>query len=96
MDTLEIVLEPDQHQALIEIARCEGRSISDLVREILEQYLTGQDREVQTQREIRAIGELTQIRRQIQEQHGVYGVDPVAKVREERDQDMKRVWKDEA
>lgn len=92
----QILLEPGQHQALTEIAQREGRSISDLVREIVGEHLVERDREVRRQRELQAIEELTHIRKQIQEQQGVYHVDLVAEVREERDQDMERVWGDEA
>ncbi|NUM49094.1 MAG: ribbon-helix-helix protein, CopG family [Anaerolineales bacterium] len=35
----QILLEPDQHQALTEIARQEKRSISEVVREMLRQQL---------------------------------------------------------
>jgi hypothetical protein len=35
----QILLEPTQHQALIEIARQEQRSISDIVRQIIAQHL---------------------------------------------------------
>jgi hypothetical protein len=33
----QILLEPEQHQALTQIAQNEGRSLSDLVREIVDQ-----------------------------------------------------------
>jgi hypothetical protein len=91
----QILLEPEQHQALTEIAQREGRSISDLVREIVGRHLAERDREVRLQRELQAIEELTHIRKQIQEQHGIYHVDLVAEAREERDRDMERVWGDE-
>lgn len=91
----QILLEPEQHQALTEIAQREGRSISDLVREIVGRHLAERDREVRLQRELQAIEELTHMRKQIQEQHGIYHVDLVAEVREERDRDMERVWGDE-
>ncbi len=35
----QILLEPEQHRALSEIAEREGRSISDVVREIIRQQL---------------------------------------------------------
>ena len=35
----QLLLEAEQHQALVKIAEQEGRSISDLVREIVEQHL---------------------------------------------------------
>jgi hypothetical protein len=96
MVALEIVLELEQHQALAEIAQLEGRSISDLVREIVGQHLAERDRGVQTQREIQAIEELTQIRKQLQEEHGTYRGDLLDEVREEREQDVERVWGDKA
>lgn len=39
MHRTQILLEPDQHQALMEIARKEKRSISDVAREMLRQQL---------------------------------------------------------
>ncbi len=92
----QILLEPEQHQALTEIAEREGRSLSDLVREIVRQHLAEQDQEARLLREIQAIEELTQIRKQVQEQHGVYRVDLLSEVREEWEQDTERVWRDEA
>jgi hypothetical protein len=92
----QILLEPEQHRALTQIAQREGRSVSDVVREILRQHLAERDREAQLQRELRAIEELTRIRRQLQEQHGVYQVDLLDEVRAEREQDVERVWGNEA
>ena len=91
----QILLESEQHRTLAEIAHNEGRSISDLVREIVGQYLAEQNQKARLQREIQAIEELTHIRRQLQEQHGVYEVDLVTEVRAEREQDTARVWRDE-
>ena len=39
MQRTQILLEPEQHKALAEIARREKRSLSDLVREMLEKQL---------------------------------------------------------
>ena len=39
MQRTQILLEPEQHQALAEIARREKRSLSDLVREMVEKQL---------------------------------------------------------
>jgi Arc/MetJ-type ribon-helix-helix transcriptional regulator len=88
----QILLEPDQHEALAEIAREENRSISDLVREIVRQWLALQDREAQLQRELQALEELTKMRLQIQEEHGVYAGNLIDEVRAERDADVDRVW----
>ncbi len=39
MHRTQILLEPEQHKALAEIARRERRSISDLIREMLQKQL---------------------------------------------------------
>ena len=98
MNTLyraQILLEPEQHQALSDIAQHEGRSISELVREIVRQHLAQREQAERQQTEMRAIQELTQILRQLQEQHGVYQVDLLTEVRAEREQDVEHVWGDE-
>jgi len=91
----QILLEPEQHQALTEIARKEGRSLSDLVREIVRQHLAQQGRATRLQREIEAIDALTQIRRQLHAEHGIYPTDLLAEVRVEREQDVEHVWSDQ-
>ena len=91
----QILLEPEQHAALVEIAQTENRSISDLVREIVRQWLDEQDRDAQLARELQALDELTQMRLAIQEQHGVYMGDLLEEARAERDEDMDRVWRGE-
>ena len=98
MNTLyraQILLEPEQHQALTDIAQHEGRSISDLVREIVRRHLAQREQADRRQAEMQAIQELTQIRKQLQRQHGVYQVDLLTEVRAEREQDVERVWGDE-
>jgi plasmid stability protein len=92
----QLLLEPEQHQALAKIAEQEGRSISDLVREILRQHLLERDREAQKLNALRAIEELAQIRERLREEHGVYQTDPLAEVRAERDQEMDRILRGEA
>ncbi len=91
----QILLEPEQHQALTEIAQREGRSISDLVREIVRQHLAERDQAARLQHEMQAIEELAQIRRELQEQHGIYQADLLAEVRAEREQDAERIWRNE-
>ena len=91
----QILLEPEQHRTLADIAEKEGRSISEVVREIVGQYLVEREQETQLQKEMQAIEALTQIRRQIEQRHGVYQGDLLAESREEREQDFDRVWAQE-
>lgn len=92
----QILLEPEQHRTLAQIAEREGRSISEVVREIVGQYLVEREQETQLQREMQAIDILTQIRCQIEQKHGVYQGDLLAEIRAEREQEIDRVWSQEA
>ena len=87
----QLLLEPEQHQALAEIARQEGRSISDLVRVILREHLIERDHEARKQQEMQSLEGLTQIRERLQQQYGVYQGDLLAKVRAEREEEQARV-----
>jgi hypothetical protein len=92
----QILLEPEQHRTLAELAEREGRSISDLVRESVQAYLVKRERETRREREQQALDKLAEIRARIQARHGILDVDLVAEIREERDRDNERVWRGEA
>jgi len=44
MQRTQILLEPEQHKALREIANKEGRSLSDLIRQMLDEQLKERNR----------------------------------------------------
>ena len=92
----QLLLESEQHEALAEIAEQEGRSISDLVREIVRRHLVERDREAQILAALQAIERLTEIREGLREEHGMYQGDPLAEVRAEWEEDVERVWRGEA
>jgi len=92
----QILLEEQQHRALARIAEQEGRSISDLVREIVRDHLAQRDQEARTPSELQALEQLSWIRGRLQEEHGTYQGDLLAEVRTERQEDMDRVWRGEA
>ena len=84
----QILLEPQQHRSLYELAQAEGRSMSELVREAVAQYLVEHDdRQDRWQANLE---ELTRIREEIQERFGVYPGDLVAELREERADELER------
>ena len=91
----QILLEPKQHRALSEIAEHEERSISDIVRESVQIYLAARERETQRERALQALQDLTAIRQHLQEQQGIFDGDLVAQIRQEREQDVERVWRNE-
>jgi predicted DNA-binding protein len=91
----QLLLEAEQHEALAEIAEEEGRSISDLVREIVRQHLVEREKESARLRASQAIERLAGIRAGVREAHGVYHGDLLAEVRAEREEDRERTWRDE-
>jgi hypothetical protein len=92
----QLLLESEQHRALAEIAEQEGRSISDLVREIVQHHLAERSQQAQNLSALQAIERLTQIRVGLQEEHGTFQGDPLAEVRAEWEEDAERVWRGEA
>jgi hypothetical protein len=91
----QILLEPEQHRTLSELAEREGRSISDLVRESVQVYLVERDQETQREREQKALDRLAELRERIRERHGILNIDLVGEARDERDRDNERVWRGE-
>lgn len=84
----QILLEPEQHQALANIASQRQQSISHLVREIVQAYLVGNDRVAQLQEELEAIENLAHLRQEIQAQHGTIQADLLADARDEREAEL--------
>ncbi|MCW5849153.1 MAG: hypothetical protein KIT87_03640 [Anaerolineae bacterium] len=91
----EILLEPAQHQALAEIAQCEGRSISDIAREMIgEKLAERQPAQVPNGDEYLAL--LDRLSREWQQAYAARGgrepdfdvVEEINKMREERDAEI--------
>ena len=87
----QILLEPEQHQALTEIAEQEDRSLSDLVREILRDYLEQLQEENKVQQGLEALQRLKAIREETRQRYGVYQGNIVDEIREERDEEIDRI-----
>jgi hypothetical protein len=88
----QILLEPEQHKALKGIAQEEGRSLSDVMREIVDQFLAGREQDLQKQRELQALQDLADMRQQIRAQHGPLRANLLAEARAEWEQDVERIW----
>ena len=84
----QILLEPEQHQALSDIAAQRQQSISHVVREIVQDYLVERDLDEQQRQEILALQSLTQLRQTIQAQHGLIRTDLLAEARDEREAEL--------
>ena len=88
----QILLEPEQHKALVLIAQQEKRSISDIVREIISQHLKERAIDAKRQRAMDALERLTCLRERIEDQYGVYQGDLIAEARAERDGQTEHTW----
>lgn len=90
----QILLEPDQHKGLGELAKRDGRSISEIVREVVRVYLSDQDQEAQLARELKALEKLDEFRSMIKQQRGSLDDAILEDARENRDQQLSFLWKD--
>ena len=87
----QVLLESEQHEALAAIAEQEGRSISDVLREIVREHLVERDREARNLDALQAVEKLTRIRESVEQRYGTCPRDLVAEVRAEREAEMERV-----
>jgi predicted DNA-binding protein len=92
MHRTQILLEPEQHQALAEIARSEGRSVSEIVREIIRQRLEEREQEIDAdvKRRLEAMERIREFRNRILARRGgkpidIDVVEMINQMREERD-----------
>ncbi len=90
MQRTQLLLEPEQHRALAEIARQEGRSISDVVREMVQRQIEQRRESARADRE-RRLAALDRIRRhrdQAIERRGgrLIDLDVVALIRQAREE----------
>ena len=92
----QILLEPDQHKLLAEAARQGERSISDLVREIVQEWALRQEGAGVWEKRSRALERLRQIRESMAKEYGIYQGDLIEEIREEQDTDQRRIWRGQA
>ena len=81
----QILLEERHRTELERLARGAGRSISELVREIVDEYLNRMSEEESARQSLAAVDELTTLRRRIESKHGRLPVSLLDELREERD-----------
>ena len=95
MHRTQLLLEPNQYKNLRTLAQQEQRSISEIVREILDQYLEENDQRTRWIRRSQALNRLSVLRARVQKRTGVYAGDLVAAARDERDEDFMHIWQGE-
>ena len=86
----QLLLEPEQHAKLQDIAEYEQRSLSDVVREAVDVYLAARSTASRRERGARALDRATELRRRMRDKRGgkpmaVDLPEVLEKLREERD-----------
>ncbi|NLE11688.1 MAG: ribbon-helix-helix protein, CopG family [Actinobacteria bacterium] len=84
----QILLEESQRTALEKLARESGRSMSELVRSAMDDYLTGVSEDESARRALAAIDELAEIRHLIEQKHGPLPATLLEELRDERDAEI--------
>jgi len=89
----QILLEPEQHRKLQQIARREGRSISAVAREVIQVGLEVVEREADAiwRKRMDAVDQLSIIREEAQRKYGTYTGDFIDEVRSEREKQLDAV-----
>ena len=91
MSRNQLILDNAHDRRLREIAYREGKSISEVVRQILDEYFAEKDRQAREEA-LKALDELDRIR-EAAARYGVYEDDLVNEAREERLREIEDVWK---
>ena len=84
----QVLLERKQHQALQALAAAEGRSMSEIIRVAVAEYLVELDEEHDLQNWETTLRELAKIREGIRARHGTLPEDFVLRDREEREEEL--------
>ena len=85
----QILLEPEQHAALKRLAKRQDRSLSAVVRDMIQEALDRAD--YRYERRMAVLDEMRELREEYAEKYGVYeGEDPVEAVRREDAEDIDR------
>ena len=81
----QVLLEPEQHQALAALARERGSSVSEVLRGVVRGFLAKQAGLGAQRSQVFALDTLAKIRAGIQARSGVLAADLVAEARAERE-----------
>ena len=89
----QILLEPEQHKKLAEIAARAGRSVSDVVREAVTDYVVTRTHEDERERRLNALERIKRHREEMLRERGgkpfeIDVVELINQMREERDNDL--------
>lgn len=93
MHRTQVLLEPGQHRALARLAQEQGRSISEIIREIIREDLAQRNRGVMTRRRLEALDRIREHREEILRERGGHPLgfdvtDLIDQIRSTRDEEV--------
>jgi hypothetical protein len=84
----QILLERQQHESLQALAAAEGRSMSEIIREAVAEYLIERDEDSQRQRDLDWLDELVKLREEIRAESGDFPEELLLDFRAEREEEL--------
>jgi len=84
----QILLEEDQHSRLERLARESGRSMSQLMREIVAEHLARASEDETVRLSLAALDDLARLRNTVARKHGILSVRFLDELRDERDDEV--------
>lgn len=84
----QILLEREQHESLQQLAAAAGRSVSDVVREAVADYLVDQERVRKRESWEKTLNEFVKLRAAIEAEHGILPEDFFLRDRDEREEEL--------
>jgi plasmid stability protein len=95
MNRTQLLLDDEQDRRLREMAARQNQSLSETIRQILDEYFAEQDRRTQEEA-LRTLDQLDHIRESASAQYGVYEGEPVNEARQERERQVEDVWQQQS
>lgn len=95
MYRMQLLLKPEQRKRLERVAKREGRTFSDTARRALEEGLRVMEGDTDSvwEKRLEALEYLNGLRKQIQDERGVYQGDLVKDARLDRDTQIEQTWR---
>ena len=94
LQRIQVLVKASQHEQVAKLAAAQGSSVSAVIRELIDEGL--RERERKKARQLVALERLAEMRKELEGKYGAYEGDVVAEDREERMQEMERVWRGES
>jgi plasmid stability protein len=95
MNRTQLLLDDEQDRRLREMAARQNKSLSETLRQILDEYFAEQDRRTREEA-LKTLDKLDRIREEATAKYGLFEGEPVHEAREERQRQAEDVWEQQS